>query len=91
MALVDHGGVCVCVRVCVRDCFRCRIAQETAGEEDEGVSSAAAGYNTATNRFLSIVQAEEKRLQINEFLAAVLGTAAFTQAAQDEALIFLQM
>jgi len=37
------------------------------------------------------VQAEEKRLQINEFLPPVLGTAALTQAAQDEALIFLQM
>ncbi len=35
--------------------------------------------------------AEEKRLQINEFLAAVLGMSALTQAAQDEVLIFLLM
>ena len=33
--------------------------------------------------------AEEKRLQINEFLASVLGSSALTQSAQDEVLIFL--
>ncbi len=73
-----------------RDCFHCRTAEETAGEEDEGVCSAAAADNTAIH-FFENAQAEEKRLQINEFLAAVLSSAALTQAAQDEVLIFLQM
>jgi hypothetical protein len=37
------------------------------------------------------VQAEEKRLAIMELLSVTLGMAAFTQAAQDEVLVFLQM
>ncbi len=36
-------------------------------------------------------QAEDKRLQINEFIAAVLAMGALSKAAQDEVLLFLQM
>ena len=49
----------------------------------DGAATAAAAHAS--------VQAEEKRIHINEFLAAVMGLSALTQAAQDEVLIFLLM
>ena len=68
----------------------CRTISETAGEEDEGVCAAAAA-ELYDDIHVVCAQAEEKRLSINEFLAAVLGISALTPSAQDEVLVFLQM
>jgi hypothetical protein len=76
----------------------CRTISETAGEEDEGVCAAAAAAAAAASAadlyddiHVVCAQAEEKRLSINEFLAAVLSISALTPSAQDEVLVFLHM
>ena len=72
----------------------CRTISETAGEADEGVCAAAAAAAAAElydDIHVICAQAEEKRLSINEFLAAVLSISALTPSAQDEVLVFLHM
>jgi hypothetical protein len=72
--------------------FTCRTAHETVGEEDEGVSACFSVLSLVqSGSYYCCAQAEEKRLEINAFLAAVLSMGSLTQAAQEEALTFLQM